>query len=97
MALELMGTQVIPQNLSSEQNLILPISSRYNHKFITETQNNKILIPSHERMVSQLRAKCQQINISQRAEAILNKISNNINKAHTGLISVLQGFQRCIA
>ena len=29
-------------------------------------------------------------NLSQRAEANLNKISNNINKTHTGLISVLQ-------
>ena len=34
---------------------------------------------------------------SQRARAILNKISNIINKIHTGLISVLQGFQKCIA
>ena len=34
---------------------------------------------------------------SQRAEEILNKISNNINKIYTGLISVLQGFQKCIA
>ena len=34
---------------------------------------------------------------TQRAEAILNKFSNNINKTHTGLISVLQGFQKCIA
>ena len=33
----------------------------------------------------------------QRAEAILNKISNNINKTHTGLISVVQEFQICIA
>ena len=33
----------------------------------------------------------------QRAEAILNKISNNINKTYIGLISVLQGFQKCIA
>ena len=36
-------------------------------------------------------------NPTQRAEAILNKISNNINKTHTGLISVLKGFQKCIA
>ena len=35
--------------------------------------------------------------ISQRAEAILNEFSNNINKTYTGLISVLQGFQKCIA
>ena len=34
---------------------------------------------------------------TQRAEEILNKISNNINKTSTGLISVLQGFQKCIA
>ena len=34
---------------------------------------------------------------SQRAEEILNKISNNINKTYTGLTSVLQGFQKCIA
>ena len=34
---------------------------------------------------------------TQRAEEILNKISNNINKTYTGLISVLQGFQKCIA
>ena len=34
---------------------------------------------------------------TQRAEAILNKISNSINKTYTGLISVLQGFQKCIA
>ena len=34
---------------------------------------------------------------AQRAEEILNKISNNINKTYTGLISVLQGFQKCIA
>ena len=34
---------------------------------------------------------------AQRAEAKLNKISNNINKTYTGLISVLQGFQKCIA
>ena len=34
---------------------------------------------------------------SQRAEAILNKSSNNINKTYTVLISVLQGFQKCIA
>ena len=34
---------------------------------------------------------------SQRAEAILNKIPNNISKTYTGLISVLQGFQKCIA
>ena len=33
----------------------------------------------------------------QRAEAILNKITNNINKTYTGLINVLQGFQKCIA
>ena len=31
------------------------------------------------------------------AEVILNKISNIINKTHTGLISVLQGFQKYIA
>ena len=35
--------------------------------------------------------------ITQKAEAILNKISNNINKTYIGLISVLQGFQKCIA
>ena len=34
---------------------------------------------------------------SQKAEAILNIFSNNINKTNTGLISVLQGFQKCIA
>ena len=34
---------------------------------------------------------------TQRAEAILNKISYNINKTHTGLISVIQGFQKYIA
>ena len=34
---------------------------------------------------------------SQRVEEILNKISNNINKTYTGLISVLQGFKKCIA
>ena len=33
----------------------------------------------------------------QRAETILNKISNIINKTYTGLMSVLQGFQKCIA
>ena len=38
-----------------------------------------------------------KIDRSQRAEAKLNKISNNINKTYTGLISVLQGFQKCIA
>ena len=38
-----------------------------------------------------------EIVISQRAEAILNKSSNNINKTHTWLTSVLQGFQKCIA
>ena len=36
-------------------------------------------------------------NQTQRAKAILNKISNIINKTYTGLISVLQGFQKCIA
>jgi len=36
-------------------------------------------------------------NLAQRAEEILNKISNNINKTYAGLISVLQGFQKCIA
>ena len=34
---------------------------------------------------------------SQWAELILGKISNIINKTYTGLISVLQGFQKCIA
>ena len=34
---------------------------------------------------------------SQRAAAISNNVSNNIKKTHTGLISVLQGFQKCIA
>ena len=34
---------------------------------------------------------------AQRAEAILNQISNNINKTYIRLISVLQGFQKCIA
>ena len=34
---------------------------------------------------------------SQRAEAILNKISNIINKIDTELVSVLQGFQSCNA
>ena len=34
---------------------------------------------------------------TQRAEAILNKISDKINKTHTGLISVVQGFQKGIA
>ena len=34
---------------------------------------------------------------AQRAEAILNKISNIINKTYTLLVSVLQGFQKCIA
>ena len=29
---------------------------------------------------------------AQRVEAKLNKISNNINKTYTGLISLLQGF-----
>ena len=33
---------------------------------------------------------------SQRAETVLDKISNNINKTYTGLISVLQGFQKCV-
>ena len=32
-----------------------------------------------------------------RAQATLSKISNNINKTYTGLISVLQVFQKCIA
>ena len=36
-------------------------------------------------------------NQTQRAKAILNKISNIINKTYTGLISVLQGFQKYIA
>ena len=35
--------------------------------------------------------------LTQRAEAILNKSSNNINKTYNGLISELQGFQKCIA
>ena len=34
---------------------------------------------------------------TQRAKEILNKISNNINKTYTGLISFLQEFQKCIA
>ena len=34
---------------------------------------------------------------TQRAEEILNNISNNINNTYTWLISVLQGFQKCIA
>ena len=34
---------------------------------------------------------------TQRTEAILNKISNNIKNSCTGLISVLQGFRKCIA
>ncbi len=34
---------------------------------------------------------------TERAEAILDTISNNINKTYIGLISVLQGFQKCIA
>ena len=38
-----------------------------------------------------------KVEVSQRAEAILNKISNNINKTYIGLISVLQGFQKWIA
>ena len=33
---------------------------------------------------------------TQRAEPILNKISNIINKIHTGLISVIQGFQNVL-
>ena len=37
------------------------------------------------------------VKLAQRAEAILNKISNNSNKAYTGLINVLQGFQKSIA
>ena len=37
------------------------------------------------------------VTISQSAEAILNKISNNIKQTYIGLISVLQGFQKCIA
>ena len=36
-------------------------------------------------------------NGAQRPEAILNRISNIINKTHTGLISVLLGFQKYIA
>ena len=43
--------------------------------------------------VSKFSFKCG----SQRAETILNKFSNIINKIHTGLISVLQGFQKYIA
>ena len=34
---------------------------------------------------------------AQRAEAILNKISHIIRKINIGLISVLQGFQKCVA
>ena len=34
---------------------------------------------------------------SQRAEAILNKISDKIDKTHTELFSALRGFQKCIA
>ena len=40
---------------------------------------------------------CFDQSCSQRAEGTLNKISNNISKTYTGLISVLQGFQKCIA
>ena len=39
----------------------------------------------------------EAITWSQRAEAISNKISKIINKIHTELNSVLQGFQKCIA
>ena len=35
-------------------------------------------------------------NMLQWAEAILNEISNNINKNYTGLISALEGFKNCI-
>ena len=41
--------------------------------------------------------KLDQYCTPQRAEEILNKILNNINKTYTGLISVLQEFQKCIA
>ena len=37
------------------------------------------------------------VSLTQRAEEIINKISNNINKTNTSLISVPQGFQKCIA
>ena len=36
-------------------------------------------------------------HVTQRAEEILNNIWNNINKTFTRLISVLHGFQKCIA
>ena len=38
----------------------------------------------------------ETVRKTKRAEEILNKISNNNNKTYIGLISVLQGFQKCI-
>ena len=36
-------------------------------------------------------------NFTQQAEAVFNKIADPRNKNYPGLISMLQGFQKCIA
>ena len=51
-----------------------------------------------EKMVLVYPTLCKTISIhdSQKAEAILNKVPNNINKTYTGFISVLQGFKNIL-
>ena len=36
-------------------------------------------------------------SMSQKADAVFDKILGTINKTYPGLISILQGFQKCIA
>ena len=76
---------------------VVCVSSSIFHKSITSVFfkiSTLGLIPGYKTRIKEVVAI--SFSSSQRAEEILNKISNNIKKTYTGLISVLQGFQKCI-
>ena len=88
---------------SSHPNGTYPPASRANSAYVSDSkadlvsmeleQGNRVNINEGQPIIPQHGIFN---TITQKAEVILNKISNNINKTHTGLISVLQGFQKCI-
>ena len=79
-------------------NVLFPLCGNFLPK-VKKVCNTKSL--SHTQEYSALGcgilSSIDTVNHPQRAEAILNKISNIINKIYIGLISLLQGFQKCIA
>ena len=66
----------------------------YHEKFLGYKQLTKLIRNKHSSLLQRI---VWSWYMPQRTEAVSNTISNIITRIHTGLISLLQGFQKCIA